>query len=167
MGNNDSLNTLATLFQSLSSQTANRSGLGAFVQLCNSARVAAQQTSFSSVANFLRNLHRNETVNWGQVVFLITCVITMAGCGIFSSLRRRSPAKKPRSQRSSIRKTLSKSSSKTLTSSDDDYEDEDYDSNGSLRHATLPSRPAEEYSQPKQKTCDGKLKSSIRRRDHA
>lgn len=159
MGNNDSPNTLATLFQSLSSQTANRSGLGAFVQLCNSARVAAQQTSFSSVANSLRNLHRNETVNWGQVVFLITFVITMAGCGIFSFLRRRSPAKKPRSQRSSIRKTLSKSSSKTLTSSDDDYEDEDYDSNGSLRHATLPSRPAEEYSQPKQKTCDGKSKS--------
>lgn len=159
MGNNDSPNTLATLFQSLSTQTANRSGLGAFVQLYNSARVTAQQASLSSVANSLRNLHRNETVNWGQVVFLITCVITMAGCGIFSSLRRRSPAKKPRSQRSSIRKTLSKSSSKTLTSSDDDYEDEDYDSNGSLRHATLPSRTPEEYSQPKKKTCDGKSKS--------
>jgi hypothetical protein len=167
MGNNDSPKFLATLFQSLSPQTTNRSGLEAFVQLCNSARVAAQQASFTSVANSLRNLYRNDTVNWGQVVFLITCVITMAGCGIFSSFRRRS-AKKPRSQRTSIRKTLSKSSSKTLTSSDDDYEDEEYDSNGSLRHAILPSRVAEgNPCQPKKKTCDGKSKFLSCPRDHA
>ncbi|KAJ5929171.1 hypothetical protein N7454_007019 [Penicillium verhagenii] len=160
MGNNESPNILSSLYESLSAQSANRSGLAAFLQrYYNSARVTAQQASLTSVANHLRNLYRNDKVNWGQVVFLMTCVITMAGCGIFSSLRRRSPAKKPRSQRSSIRKTLTKSSSKTLTSSDDDYEDEDYDSNGSLRHATLPSRPVEEYSQPEKNTSDGKSKS--------
>ncbi|KAJ5654402.1 hypothetical protein N7490_001405 [Penicillium lividum] len=160
MGNNDSPNKLIKFFESLSSESSNRSRIGAFVQLCSEARAAAQQASFSSVANSLRNLYRNDGVNWGHFVFLMTCVITMAGCGIFSSLRRRSPAKKPRSQRSTIRKTLTKSSSKTLTSSDDDYEDEDYDSNGSLRHATLPSRATDEHaSQPEKNTSDGKPKS--------
>ncbi|KAJ5106530.1 hypothetical protein N7456_003205 [Penicillium angulare] len=156
MGDDGSPNTFSALYESLSSHSANTSGIAAFVQLCNSARVTAQQASLTSVANLFRNLSNNDTVNWSQVAF-ITCILTMTGCGILSSFRwrRRSSGKDNRSQRSTIRKTSTKSSSKTLTSSDDDYEDDEYDSNGSLRHGTEPFRAAEERSsQPEQQSSD-------------
>lgn len=169
MGNDDSPNILSALYESLSSHSANRSGITAFVQLCNSVRVTAQQASLASVANFFRNLPKNDSVNWGQVVFLTTCLVTMAGCGIFSSFRRRrSSTKKARSQRPTISKTSTKSSSKTLTSSDDDYEDDEYDSSGSLRHGTKPFVTAEERSsQPEQHSSDGESKDlRLRNSDH-
>ncbi|KAJ6144404.1 hypothetical protein N7470_008299, partial [Penicillium chermesinum] len=116
-----------------------------------------------AVAAYYRTFFRNDSVNWGQVVFLATCLITMAGCGLLSTLLRRhkSPTKKSRFLRPSLRKTWTKSksstkSSKTLTSSDDDYEDDEYDSNGSLRHATAASlRKAAQWSSESEKgTCD-------------
>ena len=161
MGSDGASSTLSTFYESLSSQSANRSGIAALIHLCKSARVAAQGVSLTSIANHLRDLYGNNSVNWGQTVFLLTCVITMAGCGLFSSVfrRRRAPGKKTRSQRLFRRQSSTKSSSKTLTSSDDDYEDEEYDSNsnGSLRHGmNAHSTVTTEWSsQPQQQTADG------------
>ncbi|KAJ5629203.1 hypothetical protein N7528_002860 [Penicillium herquei] len=147
---NDGSSTLPGLY----STSQNRSGIAAFLQLYNSVRVTAQRAPLSSIATSLRNLYGND-LTYGQALFVLTCVITMAGCGLFAAFkRRRSSPKKPRSQRSSTRKT-SKSSSRTLTSSDDDYEDEDYDSNGSLHHATGALPKAEDWSsQPEQQSSD-------------
>ncbi|KAJ5586952.1 uncharacterized protein N7459_002717 [Penicillium hispanicum] len=148
MGSDGSSDSLSALYDSLSSQSSHRSGIAALLHRCNSARVAAQQASWTCVANYFRTLYGNDSVNWGQVVFLTTLMITMAGCGLLSRLvrRKRSPAKKVRSRRPALRKSSTKSSTKTLTSSDEDYEDEDYDSNGSLRHGTNPQPTATEWS---------------------
>lgn len=155
----DGSSSASNLYNSLSltSQSLNRSGIAAFRQL-----VAAQRACFTSVANYVSSLYRNDTVNWGQVVFLSTCVITMAGCGLITSFIRRRWSRKGRSSsRGSVRKTSStksNKSTKTLTSSDDDYEDDDYDSNGSLRHGTDPNQTkATEWSaEPQQQSSDGK-----------
>lgn len=154
MGSNNPPGTLSALSDSLFSY---RLGISAALSHCNSARVAAQQANWSSVANYINTLHHNDSINWGQVVFLTTCVMTMAGCGLLSRLvwRRRSP-KKTHSKRLTVRKTSTKSS-KTLTSSDDDYEDEEYDSNGSLHHGTNPQITTTEWSsQPQEQSSDGK-----------
>lgn len=159
MGSQASPTSLASL---LTSSHSDRSGT-IFVHVYSSLRLTAQQLSSGTVATYCRNLLRNDSVNWGQVVFLATCVITMAGCGLLSTIfrRRQSPTKKPRSIRPSFRKTSTKSSSKTLTSSDDDYEDDEYDSNGSLRHATAHSlqKVAQWSSESEDGTCDGKAQS--------
>ncbi|OQD87112.1 hypothetical protein PENANT_c006G01754 [Penicillium antarcticum] len=150
--------TISALYDSLTSQP-NNSGFAAILRYYHSVRATVHNTSFSSVANFLRGLYRNDTVNWGQVVFLTTCVIAMAGCGLLSCLIRhkRSGSDGSRAQRPSIRKSLTKSSSKTLSSSEeDDYEDEDYDSNASLRHGTNPNyKPKEDWlSEPQKQSSD-------------
>ncbi|KAJ5157234.1 uncharacterized protein N7482_008334 [Penicillium canariense] len=161
MGSNGAAGSIFALYESLSFQSFNRLGLSAVLHLYHSARIAAQQASLSSVTHCLRSLYRNENVNWGQVVFLTTCVITMAGCGLLSFVRRsRSSEKKKSSSRPrlSLRKRSTRSSTRTLTSSEDDYEDEDYDSNGSLHHGTEPHRKATSWSsQPQQQTSDGKI----------
>lgn len=166
MGNDGAGSSISALHESLSSQSFNRSGIAAVLHLFHSARIAAQQASWSSLAAYLRSLYRNDSVNWGQVAFLTTCIITMVGCGLFSSLiwRLRSHEKRKSSSRPrlGLRKRSTKSSTKTLTSSDDDYEDDDYDSNGSLRHGTEPHRQATEWSsEPQQQTSDGKRDSSV------
>ncbi|KAJ5278956.1 hypothetical protein N7478_004328 [Penicillium angulare] len=159
MGNDGSPSTLSALYESISSHSATTSGIAALVQLCNSARVTAQQASLASIANIFRIPTKNDSVNWSQVA-VITCILTMAGCGILSSFRgrRRSSSKDNHSQRS-IRKTSTKSSSKTLTSSDDDYEDDEYESNGSLRHGTEPFRAAEERSSPPEQQSSDAFKT--------
>ncbi|KAJ5678879.1 hypothetical protein N7462_007123 [Penicillium macrosclerotiorum] len=161
MGNNGA-NSISALYDSLSFQSANRSGIAAVLHFYHTVRAATQQASFSSVANYLRSLYSNDTLNSGQIVFLATCIITMAGCGFISSfMRRRSSPEKKKTSRARwpiVRKMSSKStksSSRTMTSSDDDYEDEEYDSNGSLHHGTDPHRHATEWSsQPQQMTSD-------------
>lgn len=155
MGSNNSPGTNSALSDSLSSSY--RLGISVVLNRYYSVRTAAQHTSWSSVANYINTLYRNDSINWGQVVFLTTCVITMAGCGLLSHLvwRRRWP-KNARSKRLTLRKTSIKSS-KTLTSSDDDYEDEEYDSNGSLNHGTNPQiATTERSSQPQEESSDGK-----------
>jgi hypothetical protein len=150
---------ISALYDSLSSQPK-KSGIATLLRYYHSLRATAENISFSSVAHSLRGLYRNDTVNWGQIVFLTTCVIAMAGCGLLSSLvrRKRSGSGVSRAQRPSIRKSLTKSSSKTLSSSEeDDYEDEDYDSNASLRHGTNPNyKPKENWlSEPQKQSSDG------------
>ncbi|KAF3394064.1 hypothetical protein F1880_005144 [Penicillium rolfsii] len=146
MGNDGVGSSISAFFESLSLQSLKRSG------------IAAQQASPSSLAAYFRSIYHNGTVNWGQVAFLTTCTITMVGCGLFSSLvwRWRSPEKRKSSRpRFRLRKGPSKTSTRTLTSSDDDYEDDDYDSNGSLRHGTEPHRQATEWSsESQQQTSD-------------
>jgi hypothetical protein len=160
MGNDGAPDSLSILYRNLSSQSFDRSGLTGVWQLCNEARLAAQRASLSDIANYLQSLYRNDSVNRGQIVFLTTLVVAMAGCGLLSRLIRRRRSDKPRSSRFSIRKTSTKSSTKTLTSSssssDDDYEDDEYDSNGSLRHGTDPQQKPPEWSaQPQQQSSDG------------
>lgn len=158
MGNDDAGSSISALYESLS-QSFNRSGFAAVFHLYHSARIAAQQASFASVAASLRSLYRNESLNWGQVAFLTTCFITMVSCALLSPLIRRGRSLEGKSSsrpRMGLRKRSTKSSTKTLTSSDDDYEDDDYDSNGSLRHGTEPHRQVTEWSSaPQQQTCDG------------
>lgn len=159
MGNDGAGSLISALYESLPSQSFNTSGIAAVLHLYHSARIAAQQVSLCSVAASLRSLHRNESLNWVQVAFLTTS-ITMVGCGLFLSLvwRGRSLEKSKSSSRPrlGLRKRSTKSSTRTLTSSDDDYEDDDYDSNGSLRHGTEPHRQATEWSShPQQQTSDG------------
>ncbi|KAJ5568323.1 hypothetical protein N7450_010809 [Penicillium hetheringtonii] len=156
MGSDSSPST-SSLYDSLSliPQSLNRSGTAAFRQL-----VAAQRASFAFVANYISSLYHNDSVNWGQVVFLSTCVVTMAGCGLITSFIRRKWSQKGRSgsQRSKRNpsSTRSNKSTKTLTSSDDDYEDDDLDSSGSLRHGTDPSHAkATQWSaEPEQQSSD-------------
>lgn len=150
----DGSDSVAAIYNSLArtSQSINRSGIAALWQL-----VAAQRASYASVANYFSSLYRNDNVNWGQVIFLSTCVITMAGCGLVSSFIRRKWSHNGRSPRNAS-STKSNKSTKTLTSSDDDYEDDDYDSNGSLRHGTDPSyvKATEWSAEPQQQSSDGK-----------
>ena len=159
MGKDGAPNSLSTFYGALSSQSLDHSGLTAVWHFCNEARLAAQRSTLSDVANYLHSLYRNDSVNRGQIVFLTTLVIAMTGCGLLSRLVRRRRSDKTRSSRFSIRKITSKSSTKTLTSSsDDDYEDDEYDSNSSLRHATNPQQKAPEWSvQPQQQSSDGRI----------
>lgn len=161
MENDGPPNAWPALYDSLSSLFANRSGPAPFRQFYNFAQVTAQQAPLTAVANIFRSLSGNESLSLSQIALLSAFLITMTG-GLFSLLkcrRSRSRARKPRSQRSrsTVRKTWTKSSSKTLTSSDDDYEDDEYDSNGSLRHATAPPKKEDWSSQPEQQSSDGKL----------
>ncbi|PLB46758.1 dual specificity phosphatase catalytic domain protein [Aspergillus steynii IBT 23096] len=91
---------------------------------------------FLSLTRLSRTFDQDGTVNWGKLVFLTTCVLTMAGCGMLSSfLRRKSPNRlitRKRLRRVVLRRDYSKGSAGTITSSDD----EEYDSSGSLRHVT-------------------------------
>ncbi|KAJ5122038.1 hypothetical protein N7448_003168 [Penicillium atrosanguineum] len=160
MGNDGASTSFSTLYGALSSQSFDRSGLTAVWHFCNEARLAAQRSTLSDVATYLRSLYYNDSVNRGQVVFLTTLVVAMAGCGLLSRLVRRRRSDKTRSSRFLIRKITSKSSTKTLTSSsDDDYEDDEYDSNGSLRHVTNPEQKAPEWSVQSQQQSSDAFKS--------
>lgn len=159
MENDRPPNAWPALYDSLASLFANRSGTEPFRQFYNFARVTAQRAPLTIVAKAFRSLSGDESLSLRQTALLATFLIAMAG-GLFSLVKcRRSRAKKPRSQRSrsTVRKTWTKSSSKTLTSSDDDYEDDEYDSNGSLRHATAPPKKEDWSSQPEQQSSDGKF----------
>ncbi|KAL4896675.1 hypothetical protein BDV59DRAFT_171196 [Aspergillus ambiguus] len=77
------------------------------------------------------------SVNWGGVVFLTTCLVTMVGCHVLSSfLGGKGPRKPSRGNRRFGRRNYSKSSAGTITSSEDEDDEDDYDSTGSLRHGT-------------------------------
>lgn len=152
MGSSDSL---AALYDSLTAQPPNP-GAAAFAAVRQFWRSVL--AACTSLPNSLRNLYRNESLNRGQVVFLITCVI-MAGCGLLSSLLRRNKRSPEASQykRLSARKRSRNSSSNTPTSSsEDDYEDEEYDGNGSLHRGTDPKYPPKDWSHaPQAQTSDG------------
>lgn len=158
MGNDDADGSISAIYELLS-QSFNRSGFAAIFHLYHSARIAARQLTLASVATSLRSLYRNESLSLGQVALLSTCLIAMVGCGLLSSLIWRGRLLEGKSSprpRMGLRKRSTKPSNKTLTSSDDDYEDDDYDSNGSLRHGTEPHRQATEWSsEPQQQTSDG------------
>lgn len=160
MGNYGAPDSISALYESLLSRSrsrSNQSGLSAVWQFCNEARIAAQRTSLTSVANCFSSLYRNDREDRGKVVFLTTFIIAMAGCGLLTSLlRRRLSSEQSPVLRPTVRKTSTKSSTRTLTSSDDDYEDDD-ESNGSLRQGTASQRKATEWSaQPQQQGSDGK-----------
>ncbi|RAH83553.1 dual specificity phosphatase catalytic domain protein [Aspergillus japonicus CBS 114.51] len=86
---------------------------------------------FVYLSHFTQISRYDGTLNWGKIVLLTTCIVTMVGCGFVTSILRRkgwgaTPVKKR--FRRSLRKDYSKRSAGTVTSS----EDEDYDSTGSL-----------------------------------
>lgn len=125
-------------------------------RLLDSIRTATVNGPLSDITGYFCGLYRNDKVNWSQVVFLTTCVVAMTGCGLVSSLVRRKWSRSPLAQKTS--RNNSKSSSKGLSSSEeDDYEDEDYDSNASLRHGTNPNyKPKEDWlSEPQKQSSDG------------
>ncbi|OQE46786.1 hypothetical protein PENCOP_c001G06198 [Penicillium coprophilum] len=147
---------ISALFDSLTSQSKS-SSVAAILQFFHSARAAAQNASFSSIANYFRGFHRNDEVNWGQVVFLTTCVVAMTGCGLLSSLlrRKRPGSNASHAQRTTARKSLTKSSKILSSSEEEDYEDEDYDSNASLRHGTNPNYKKKDWpSDTQQQSSD-------------
>ncbi|KAJ5774336.1 Protein-tyrosine/Dual-specificity phosphatase [Penicillium paradoxum] len=147
---------ISALYDSLTSESK-QSGVAVLLQFFHSVRAAAQNASLSAIATSLRGLYRNDNVNWGQVVFLTTCVIAMTGCGLLSSLvtRKLSASKYSRAQRPAARKSSTKSSKTLSSSEDEDYEDEDYDSNASLRHGTNPNYKAKDWqSEPQQQSSD-------------
>lgn len=100
-------------------------GIKTVLRICDS--------TFSSFLDRFQAFDRNGPVNYSKVVFLTTCFVAMAGCGILTSLLRRRNLQQPSSGvrrfRRSARKDGPKSAAGTVTSSDE----EDYDSNGSLR----------------------------------
>ncbi|CAL5867340.1 uncharacterized protein PFLUO_LOCUS1555 [Penicillium psychrofluorescens] len=139
---NPSADSLSVLFDSLTSQSSTRSSPA--LQFWNSLR--ASISSFVPFS-YLRDLYRNEY--WRQIVFLTTVAVAMAGCGFLSSLLRRARSSEKKAQLK--QSTVHKSSINSSTSSDDDYEDEESDSNGSLRHSNdlshdWPSEPQEQTS---------------------
>lgn len=92
---------------------------------------------WDSVISSTLDRYRNGTVNWSQVVFLTTCFVAMVGCGFLSSLLRRRGVQPPSDGRGrrfgrSARKNDRKSSAGAMSSSDED----EYDSNMSLRPGT-------------------------------
>ncbi|KAF9895409.1 hypothetical protein FE257_000315 [Aspergillus nanangensis] len=97
-------------------------------------RASIQKTLLPSFRYLYQS--QNGSVSWAKVAFLSTCIVAMLSCGILSSLwARKSPKQasdRKKRYRRSARSNFSKSSSRTVTSS----EDEDYDSNGSLHHGT-------------------------------
>ncbi|KAJ5384692.1 hypothetical protein N7517_002603 [Penicillium concentricum] len=147
---------ISALYDSLTSQSK-PSSVAAILRFFHSVRAAAQNVSFSSIASSFRGLYRNDDVNWGQVVFLTTCVIAMTGCGLLSSLLRRkqSGLNASRAPRAAARKSSSKSSKILSSSEEEDYEDEDYDSNASLRHGTNPNYKKKDWpSDTQQQSSD-------------
>ncbi|KAI2788809.1 hypothetical protein POX_e06830 [Penicillium oxalicum] len=136
MGLNEAVGPIRDLHESLNTEgLPDWPGIAIFQNLYHSARIAAQDISLLSLADSLRSIYQDGTVNWNQLAVLSTFVITMVGWW--------------------LRKRSAKSPTKVLASSDDDYEDDDYDSNGSLRHGTEPHRQATEWSsQPQQQTSD-------------
>lgn len=139
----------------LTSPTTSRSGLvdfGASLRLWDSTYTAFTNSgAFASLARLCQAYSYDGTVNWGKVVFLTTCFITMLGCGVISSVLRRKAwgqvSGKARFRRT--RKGLSKRSEGMVTSSDE----EDYDSTGSLRHG-IEGTVAEKTEVPQQKQSE-------------
>lgn len=95
-------------------------------------------STFSAFLDRFQAFDRNGPVNYSKVVFLTTCFVAMAGCGILTSWLRRKGSQQPSSSsslggarrfRRFARKDTPKTAVGTVTSSDE----EDYDSNGSLR----------------------------------
>lgn len=157
MGLNEAVGPIRDLHESLNTEgLPDWPGIAIFQNLYHSARIAAQDISLLSLADSLRSIYQDGTVNWNQLAVLSTFVITMVGCGVFSSFLLRERFSGKSRPGLGLRKRSAKSPTKVLASSDDDYEDDDYDSNGSLRHGTEPHRQATEWSsQPQQQTSDG------------
>ncbi|PYH95032.1 dual specificity phosphatase catalytic domain protein [Aspergillus ellipticus CBS 707.79] len=116
--------------------------------------------AFASLTRLLQAYSHDGTVNWGKVVFLTTCFITMVGCGVITSFLRRKgwgqASGKARFRRAARRRNYSKRSSGTVTSSDDD-DDDDYDSSGSLRgteNVTIPEKKEMSHSGQREEAHD-------------
>ena len=110
-----------------------------------------------SLPRLSRTFDQDGTVNWGKLVFVITCLLTMAGCGILSSFMRRKSLNRlisrKRLRRAAARRDTSKGSAGTITSSDD----EEYDSSGSLRNVTDRSSHEEKVApQRREQSEEGK-----------
>lgn len=92
------------------------------------------------------------TVHQGEVIFLSTCIVVMAGCGFLSSLlQRKGYAQSSRGRfRRSQRRHVRKSSAGTVTSSDEDG----YESSGSWQHVNE-QHPSEEVHQKGEEPQDG------------
>lgn len=108
---------------------------GVILQLWDSiCSLLPESNVLGSVAAPFQTSDLNGAVSWGKVVFLTSCFITMAGCGILSSLlRRRSQEPPSETRRWRLQnKRHSRGSSGIITSS----EEEDGDSSESPRHTT-------------------------------
>ncbi|RHZ66371.1 RNA 5'-triphosphatase domain-containing protein [Aspergillus thermomutatus] len=131
------------------SSTTSRPGLlgtGAALQLWESASAAfSNPTAFLSFTRNFYTLDQDGTLNWGKVVFLTTCIITMAGCGFLSSLLRRSGSKRS-SGRKRFRRGIQNDDSTTSAGTTTSSEEEDYDSSGSLHHGTDAALPQEKVT---------------------
>ncbi|EAW08375.1 RNA 5'-triphosphatase domain-containing protein [Aspergillus clavatus NRRL 1] len=135
---------------SLSSSTSPRSffDIGAALQLWDSVSATlSHSTAFLGFSRSFHTLDADGTITWGKVVFLTTCLITMAGCGFLSSLVRRRVFKRSRDRkplRRGAQKEHSTSVAGTTTSSEE--EEDDYDSSGSLRFGTNAAMPQEKVT---------------------
>ncbi|PWY72380.1 dual specificity phosphatase catalytic domain protein [Aspergillus heteromorphus CBS 117.55] len=130
----------------LTSPTTSRPGLvdiGAHLRLWDSTYAAFSNSgAFLSLTRLFQAYSHDGSVNWGKVVFLTTCFVTMVGCGVITSFLRRKgwgqASGKARFRR--VARRGYKRSSGTVTSSD-----EDYDSSGSLggTESTIPEKKKE------------------------
>lgn len=137
---------------------SSRSGIpdfGAVLRFWDSICTLLPESGFlASLTAPFRTSDLNSAVSWGKVVFLTSCFITMAGCGILTSLlRRRSQVSPPEIRRRRLRdRHYSKASAGTVTSSE---EEEDDESNESPRRSTDALREKEVSTHHYEQSEDG------------
>lgn len=128
------------------------SDIGAILRSWNPiSAILSTPGDWSLFSHYFYSAGQDGTVNWSKVV-LTTFVFAMAGCGLLSSLTWRRLGR-PSHERSRFRRGLRRSHTKTsaeetVTSSDE----EDIDSNGSLRpgtDSTVPGKQASSHHQEK------------------
>lgn len=110
-------------------------------------------SAFAPLLAPFRTSDLNGAVSWGKVVFLTSCFITMAGCGILTRILRRKdrkPSPDVRRRHRLLRKNRSKSAG-TVTSSE---EEEDY-SNTSPRQSRDSMRKRDVSIHHYEQTDDG------------
>ncbi|KAK9597379.1 hypothetical protein V6Z96_007573 [Aspergillus fumigatus] len=122
------------------------SNTGAALQLWKSASaVFSNPTALLSLTRNFQILDQDGSLNWGNVAFVTTCIIAMAGCGFLSSLLRRKGSKRS-SGRKRFRRGIQIHDSKTSPETTTSSEEEDYDSSGSLRNSTDAALPQEKVT---------------------
>lgn len=122
------------------------SNTGAALQLWKSASaVFSNPTALLSLTRNFQILDQDGSLNWGNVAFVTTCIIAMAGCGFLSSLLRRKGSKRS-SGRKRFRRGIQIHDSKTSPETTTSSEEEDYDSSGSLRNGTDAALPQEKVT---------------------
>ncbi|KAE8391360.1 hypothetical protein BDV23DRAFT_71679 [Aspergillus alliaceus] len=113
------------------------SDLGVVIRFWNSIySIFTNSGAFLSFTRLSQSFGCDGALNSTKALFLSTCFIIMAGCGVLSVILRRKASRRAlgkKRYRRARRRNISKTSAGTITSSDD----EGYDSSGSLRHGTV------------------------------